>query len=251
MSWQHTEKSFGNQCLGNEQYTSENTWSERALLKYKELINSIYHQSLMKAYPICHSILEPTVWNTWVADFIKFSRSDEPRVWLMPRLFKEYVKTQKLGEKNHMPYMDDLLLFEWLEIEVFTELDINLPKISASINWDKDTVYFNPHAREMVLDYPVHRSIKHDELMKKGLYNMIVYRHPETFSVQYIQMGVFDKLCIDFMQSDKLPLAKAIELVFQRLHLEQVQFALIRERTLQVFNQFQQDGFILGAIANL
>lgn len=246
MGWQQTESLFGNQCLGNLTREPDDLWSQRAMGKYKQLINSIYDQSLTKAYPIAYSVIPTDIWDNWVEEFIKNSRSQEPRVWLMPKLFMQYVQQEGLANQIGRPYIDDLLLFEWVEIELFTQEDIAIPQVVTEVDWIQDVVTFNPHHLIISLSYPVHKSTEHDQLMDQGQYTWAVYRDPNTFAVQYVQLGLFDKYCIEYMQKDKLSLGTAILAVMTDLNLSDSDLPAIQARTIEVFDQFISSGFILG-----
>ena len=54
------------------------------------------------------------------------------------------------------PFLDDLLYFEWMEIEVHTMPDRPFPDYVKEGNVLEDRLAFNPEYEIIRMDYPVH-----------------------------------------------------------------------------------------------
>ena len=100
--------------------------SQERLTHYRRLVFGNVKSVLEKAYPITLEWLSEDEWLILVNDFFEFHDSQSPKIWELPQEFMEFVKTNGYDRKFDKPALNDLLLIEWIEIEVHTMMDIEV-----------------------------------------------------------------------------------------------------------------------------
>ena len=84
--------------------------------------------------------------------------------------------------------MNDLLYFEWVEIEIHTMPDKVSEDFIAEGNSITDQLVLNPEHEMIQLEYPVHlKAVKGIE-EHKGAYYVLQYREQETGSVKFLDL---------------------------------------------------------------
>jgi hypothetical protein len=96
-----------------------------------------------------------------------------------------------------LPFLNDLLKFEWEEMVVYNMEDIS-PKpyqiIGDTLN---DLLIVNPEHKLLQLKYPVHLYNPVTAEEKPGNYFVLLYREYETGRVQFIDISVWFALVIE------------------------------------------------------
>lgn len=158
---------------------------------YRRLVFNITKGTLKQAYPIAFKLLSDTQWEALVNDYFKNHDAQEYRIWQMPKAFFQFVKEKKYSKKFGFPFLDDLLLFEWIEIEVHTMEDEVFPEYKTEGNLWEDTLVLNPEYRLLQLEYPVHTktTIEITEA-DKGNYFLFAYRETENLGVRFMNLTV-------------------------------------------------------------
>ena len=97
-----------------------------------------------------------------------------------------------------MPFLNDLLLFEWIEIEVHTMEDEIFPKIKKEGDIWNDILILMPEYRLLQLEYPVHiKQTKEITAADKGNYFLFSYRTLENKSVKFMDLSILFAFCIE------------------------------------------------------
>ncbi len=149
---------------------------------YRELIHYRFKEVLLNAYPRFSRYLSEEAFETLVWDFIK-GEPQTPYIWQMPDEFRHFVATTELPKSY--PFINDLLWFEWIEIELF--MKHYQPKKQQTFSWDK-AVCLSESAVLKKLNFPVF----HDEgLDQSGIYAVLVYYDFATHEIHYRQITPF------------------------------------------------------------
>ncbi len=177
---------------------------------YRDLIWNGIEDTLKRAYPITNAVLKPTDWYFLVSRFMRQHRSSSPQLWRMPEEFMQYCVDNKLPELMNCLALADLLLFEWVEIEVFMMPDLSDMAVKKAHSAGKKGVLLNPEHRHIRLQYPVHR-IKFQELpLHKGNYHLIAYRHRTLLKVNFVEISpALIKLC-DYIRDQVVDLQEIL-----------------------------------------
>ena len=158
---------------------------------YRRLVYNIIYGNLKQAYPIAYKVLSTEEWDTLVGDFLENNQSKTPKVWMMPFEFYQYVRDNKYDEKYSKPWLNNLLYFEWMEIEVYTMEDVeNAVNTQSEGNVLIDLIAMNSEFRLVQLEYPVHILPIAEVEANKGNYFVLLIREPETGRVQFFNLTV-------------------------------------------------------------
>jgi hypothetical protein len=118
-------------------------------------------------------------------------------VWQMPGEFFQFAVESEYKIIRKYPFLLDLLLFEWEEIEVYMMEDV-APFPYTVIPESKIKYVVNPELKILQLQYPVHlknaTTISEND---KGAYFVILHREPETGNVQFTNIGLPHALIIE------------------------------------------------------
>jgi len=182
---------------------------EEGLIQYRRLFRNNINNTMVQAFPIAFEILNSEQWDSLVDDFFAKHDSQTPHVWKLPQEFYLFVSENSYSEKFKLPFLNDLLLFEWLEIEAYTMADSNIEPYLKEGDMLEDVLETNPDYRLSRLEYPVHLYSGEESLNHKGDYYLLTYRLPLSFEVKYINMPLlhvlfFEKISIERMSGKEI-----------------------------------------------
>ena len=100
---------------------------ETRLPHYRRLVFNVVKDSLEAAYPIAHSFINEKDWREMAYRFFSEHNCQTPQVWKLPFEFYEFATAGDFANKYNIPFLNDLLYFEWLEIEVYMMEDLPFP----------------------------------------------------------------------------------------------------------------------------
>ena len=227
----------GTQLLTNEV-------NQKHVTHYRRLVYAIVDDILQSAYPIFYAYTVKGIWDEVVHDFFSSHACRTPYVWKMPGEFYEYACTHQLKEKYKIPFLEDLLLFEWIELELHTMKDETFPETKAEGNWLTEPLVLNPEYRILSVKFPVHTM--HPTLLETqdpGDYYILLYREPEKASIQFMDISLLFALTLEKMEEKKV-----LNEICQELHslfcFPDKQFAL--EQMIQFCKDLQTKKMILG-----
>ncbi len=165
--------------------------NENNLPQYRRLVYNIACDTLETAYPITYSFLSEKDWKELTFQFFAEHKCKTPQVWKMPLEFYEYCVEVNIADKLKLPFLNDLLYFEWLELEMHTMEDIPYPKYSSDGNWLENNIVLNPEHKIVTFNYPVHTTAPTDDLLSKtGNYFLLIYREKTSGNIQFIDLSV-------------------------------------------------------------
>jgi len=176
------------------------------LTHYHRLVQNVVKDTLDTAFPITLSALGEDAWRLLVEDFFATGLPQSPQVWKLPYEFYRYHAEQKTGTRIQREYLDDLLLFEWMEIEVHTMPDREYPEYREKGNLFLDRLAFNPEHEIVQLNYPIHTHPVHEAREKKGDYFALLYRLPDSGNVQFLALSPLNTYIFSRLLEAELPL---------------------------------------------
>lgn len=145
--------------------------------QYRRLVMNVVDDMLQNAYPLTHQLLQGNEWDQAVADFFSNHACQSPQVWYMPKEFYEYLSGIQYPLLKAYPFLEELLWFEWIEVELFMMEDIPVTA-NPSGNLLADRLVLNPEHRLLAFTYPVHQ--KNPGMISgedKGSYFVIAHRN--------------------------------------------------------------------------
>jgi hypothetical protein len=202
------QSSLANYCRTGE-YTPIPGVKEKNVGRYRQLISNVVNGSLQSAYPLTFSLLAKEEWHDLVHDFFSSHRCQSPMVWQMPKELYKFVVEEKYHLLNKYPFLSELLLFEWKEVEVYMMEDVEpYPYTEKKLN--EGNLVLNPEIQVLSLEYPVHlKNAKEISANDKGHYFVSLHRDPDTgrvlfTNIQYPHVEVIEKLASEPVNFEKL-----------------------------------------------
>jgi len=156
---------------------------------YHRLVMNVVKDTLSVAFPITRAALPDSGWNELVTGFFEQGDPRTPRVWMLPLEFYRFHLYRESGTRLGLPWLNDLLLFEWMEIEVHTMPDVDPGPYVNHGKLLNDALVFNPEKRLLSLDYPVHLHPVEQASGMKGSWFVMLYRLPESGNVRFLDLS--------------------------------------------------------------
>ncbi len=173
---------------------------------YRRLVYNVVRSTMDSAFPITFAALGEEQWDLLVQDFFSSGIPQTPQIWKLPFEFYQYHATNETGSRIQKNYLDDLLYFEWIEIEVHTMPDRPFPDFVKHGNIFIDRLAFNPEYEIIRLDYPVHLHPAEESLELKGEYFVLIFRSPGTGYVQFLNLSGLNTYVVTRLAEDGVPL---------------------------------------------
>ena len=193
---------------------------------YKELIHYRFKEVLLSAFPRFFELLEEEKINELIVAFIK-SKPQTPYIWKMPDEFRHFLSTTDLAQSY--PFMDDLLWFEWIEIELFMG-DYHL-KEPQTFSWQASYT-LSPSALIKELNFPVHYEEDYDQ---GGIHPLLMFYNFQTHDVHFQEITPFLQQFIASFTK------KSIENSLKELcQTYEIDVAEVKELLLETLNGFVQ-----------
>lgn len=175
------------------------------LKHYRRLVNNVVRDTLDSGFPITLASLGDEEWDKLVQDFFVNGKPGTPQIWRLPYEFYAYHSAKETGEQTGRPYLDDLLYFEWIEIEVQNMPDRPLPEYVKDGDLLEDRLAFNPEYEIIKMSYPVHMYPTEEAVVLKGNYFILIFRSPETGYVQFLNLSALNVYIFSRMVEEDYP----------------------------------------------
>ncbi len=166
-----------------------NSFNSKEVQLYKELIYNRFLDSFEYAFPYTKEVLGDEKFELLVEDYVK---EHHPRqiLWQEAKGLVDFIIKNDWKFKKEFPFIDDLIYYEWLEIELSNEKE---EANKTSFDWNR-SYQLNKTARLNIYEYPVHKyeKIEIDEILKKkGRYNLLIFREPNDFEIKTVELTDF------------------------------------------------------------
>ncbi len=155
------------------------------VIQYRRLVRNIIYDTLSSAYPITKSYLSNEDWSGLVDEFFKNYTNTEAQIWKMPFGLCDYISNYPNSFQDRFPFFDELLYFEWLEIELYAEKDIAHPTYRSELN----KVNLNPHHRIIELSHPYHKFPIEKAIKLEGASFLVLFRDLSSFKVKFSEIS--------------------------------------------------------------
>jgi hypothetical protein len=180
------EKDLVHWCKTGEPVTIPGT-RQKGLDQYRRLIRNNIHNAMEQAFPIAYTVLTETQWNMLIDDFHAHHPAATPQVWKLPLEFYSFVEANNYVDKFSLPFLNDLLRFEWVEIAVHTMEDQAPEPFRKEGDPLTDKIVVHPEYQMISLKYPVHLYAAEEALHHPGDYFLLIFR-TRDFDVQFVDL---------------------------------------------------------------
>jgi len=217
---------------------------EEALPQYRRLVFNVVKNTLEQAFPITQQVLTNEQWDELLFRFFLEHDCQTPQVWKLPAELCSYVMENQISEELELPWLDELLWFEWLEIEVHTMPDIDAGSVSNEGSLLNDIPVLNPEYRLEKLSYPFHLFPVKEAAEKRGEYFVLLYREPESEKVHFMALATIHAYFIEQLSAGEQTIEELI-----RDTAEKIPDALpesLMQKAIPFFEELLNNRVILG-----
>ncbi|MCW3463892.1 HvfC/BufC N-terminal domain-containing protein [Chitinophaga nivalis] len=240
----HIQQTFSTYCRTGEKVRLPGVAPER-LKHYRRLVFNMITDTMESAFPIACKHIPTRKWNHMVKTFFSCHACRAWQVWKLPLEFYTYAVENNWEEVYGIPYLNDLLAFEWAEMEVYNMEDIPAAPHTATGDWLETPLVLNPEHRLLALNYPVHTVANEKALRKnKGVYFVLLYRDAVTGHVTFMDLSpwlafVIEQLVMGITVKGILSFAPALQ-------LDITDTDTLEKDTLAFLHHLHRQGFVPG-----
>lgn len=130
----------------------------RRMRVYEELLHNNLEGFLLACYPVSRRLLGARAWRRAVGRFFAEGRSPSPLFRDIPKAFLDWIAAQGEGAFAGLPFLAELMHYEWLELAVSIapwEIDPVIVDPRGDLLAGRPVLH--PSARQARYRYPVHR----------------------------------------------------------------------------------------------
>lgn len=197
---------------------------------YRRLVINLVRDILTKAYPLTKELFGKENWEKAVKHFFATHKCQTAQVWKMPKEFCEFYTENKLPFEHNCTFIHELLLFEWMELEVFLMEDEDIFPFNKEGNREKDTFVSNPEIRIIPLSFPIHqKKITKITEADKGQYFTVFVRNHESKKVKYHDINYPMAEMLIRMNDEPTKISDLISILAQYEKDEMKQLKLVNE----------------------
>jgi uncharacterized protein len=239
----HIQSQLADYCRNGRDVALEGADLQR-LKQYRRLVYNIVNDVMLTAYPITYELLSQTQWDQLIEDFFAQHASPEPQLWKFPYELVRYLENAEHVLLLQYPFLYDLICLEWLEIELHTMEDLDVPSHVLEGDWMNSKVCFQPEYTIQHFQYPV-QQVKPAEIAAKhkGDYFVLAFREKQEGEVKFIQLSTYLSFILELL-IDQHTLSEAIGESLQIFHLSHS--PKIEEETIHFLEHLKEQGFIVG-----
>lgn len=197
----HIQELLGHYCKTGEEVKLPGITDGR-LHHYRRLVYNVVKNTMDQAYPISVASMDEAEWDLLVHNFFSNHTTSSTQIWKLPYEFYQYHFSSGTAEKTGKPWLNDLLYFEWAEIEIHTMPDIEVGAIGIEGDPLKDRLILNPEHELVQLNYPVHLHAVKEVEDKQGKYYVLLFREPETGNVKFLDLSVLQAFILSRISED-------------------------------------------------
>lgn len=230
-------------CRDGENHDVEGINSKH-IHHYRRLVSNVVKGALDSAYPLTKKLLGNKEWEELVFEFFSRHKIREPQVWKMPKSLLDYLNEHDHPLKKVFPFLTELLLFEWAEIEIHMMEDIEQKIDDIKGGYFEDKIVLNEESVILPLTYPVHKvNAKEIKQGMKGNYFVLIYREKDSGKVQFMDVSVLYAVLID-----KLINGKKINLIIEEMNIafNINNKNILIDNIVPFLDNLKNKGFILG-----
>ena len=168
---------------------------------YRQLVFNRFEDFIKTSFPIFSSFVGDGL-SPLIQEFLQL-RHSSPLLIDLGREFLHFFREKDTPIKERLPFLEELLLYEWAEIEVFNAPDED---IKVEFSWE-GTYRLSASSRLLRFTYPVHRAeeLSEQEIQEgKGSYPLLLYRDKSS-EVKKTELTPFVFNFLEAICSGKMP----------------------------------------------
>jgi len=186
---------------------------------YRRLVFNVIKNNIFKAFPIAAKVIGKEQFTGMIDEFFRTHNAKTSQVWLLPGEFYEFAMANNWNTKFDMPWLTDLLLFEWIEIKVHTMPDGSRPNTQITGGILTTKLAINPDFELISLSYPVHILPVKKAASKKGVYYLLIFRNPDSGKVHFVNLSILHAILIKNLANNKETLDKILPKLAKKFNI--------------------------------
>ncbi len=211
---------------------------------YRRLVFNVIKDSMESAFPVTHRYISRKIWDEMLYLFFERHTCHTPQVWKLPFEFYEFAVSANFAEIYQLSFLNDLLYFEWIEIEVYMMEDRPYPDFKPDGDWLNERILINPEYRLIRLNYPVHLMKPTESEAKAGNYFLLLFREQHSGRVQFINLSVLYTFVVENLANTNKKLNEIIRETASLFEIADKK--LPQEKLVHFLINLKDKGFILG-----
>lgn len=179
--------------------------------------------AMKNAFPRTFEFLSEDVWDCIISDLYNEHCPKNHHLFSLPYDFYLFVREKNYEQKFYVPFLNDLMYYEWIILDVKTSMNIRNACFSLKGDVLHDYLFLNPNHHLIQLNFPVHRFSPLESVIHQDTYYVYVYRHPTTGKVYSIDLTEIQAFIIERIDSTSLQTADVlyeIKDIFREFDLE-------------------------------
>lgn len=237
------QQTLANYCRDGQDIELPNLTPNR-VHTYRRMVFNVALDTLESAFPITKKYIDEDIFEAMAHQFFTEHSCSSPLLWQMPLEFHNFAKEHQFAEKFHLPFLNDLLWFEWLEIELFMMENKSYPVVQSEGDVFKNVLEFNPEHKIIKLQYPVHIKDPEQALKEKGDYFLLAYREKDSGKVQFVNLSVLYVFTLEHLLSKPLTIDSLLDDILYLFGINDLN--LLKEKISDFVLDLKQRGFIIG-----
>ena len=205
-------------CRTGEETHIEGARNSR-LHHYRRLVKNVINNTMKHAYPITREVLGKEQWDKLISLFFTQHDPQTPKVWELPYELYEFVKENDIASALNLPILEDLMCLEWIEIQVHTMEDEEIPDFTSDGDLLSDPLVVNPEHELIRLEYPVHKLSASEAGRKKGNYFVMVFREPDSGKVRFVNLSVLYVYLLNRIMLERKPAISFTEDIMKQFNI--------------------------------
>jgi hypothetical protein len=160
---------------------------------YSSLVKKVFFDALSSAYPLFYKEVDNKKFEKIVCKFMQYGAKNV-KMWKMPNEFRLFIKKKKLFRE--IVYVDDLLWFEWSEV--------NLMMKNYKTQIAQKFSYKNEYklSKSCVIKKLKYRVFEKDNFSKKGKFYLLAYYDMSEYRVLYVELSQIMHLFLKNMKKN-------------------------------------------------
>lgn len=218
--------------------------TENRVGNYRRLVYNVIDDTLQTAFPLTYNLLTEEEWDETVNQFFSNHACQSTSVWKMPYEFYQYIEETDTKLKSIYPFLTELLLFEWMEIELYMMEDMQFPEVEISGNFESKAILFNPEFKLMQLSYPVHQKNPNKIIeTDKGEYFLLMFRDKLSGAIQFVNLSLFYAWLTEKIHVSQKPLKNILS---EGADLFGIDYESLLNNSISFLSELKTKSFILG-----
>ena len=206
---------------------------------YRRLVYNVIYDTLASAYPITKAYLGKEKWKSLIDDFFKNYPNQSPQIWKMPYGLFEYLMDYPNPHSETFPFLAELVHFEWLEIELYAESDIEIGKAVSTL----ESININPHHRIVQLSYPFHRLSVAAAIQSPETKFVVLFRNLENYKIEFSEVSILVAQVLKALPENDCDFLHTMKKIAVNYNISEVE--LIEKQAHTLLSKFKQLGLFL------